>query len=287
MVDKQHWAVGSDQYVKRLKRDAPSAVPEVSLPSPRPDRPDRQREATGIHWDRNTIDWDLLTPSTVERVRARYRAVLPEYIWDAARLEGNPYTLPEVQTLLEGITVNGHTLEDQHQILALNDAYNTLDRLVGTGTFHLDKATSDLLHGQVAVHEAVESGHFRGEGQAGGGGLVGLGSLGTYQASSPGEAGATLITEHRLLLEYLADVPDPREQALVFFCAAVRRQFYFDGNKRTARLMMIGQLMSHGFDAISVSARRRLEFNTHLSELFDTGDATTMMRFLIDSRPAQ
>jgi hypothetical protein len=27
-------------------------------------------------------------------------------------------------------------------------------------------------------------------------------------------------------------------------CDATRRQFYFDGNKRTARLMMVGELMS-------------------------------------------
>jgi hypothetical protein len=33
--------------------------------------------------------------------------LLCSYVWDAAVLEGNPFTDPEVQTLLEGITVGG------------------------------------------------------------------------------------------------------------------------------------------------------------------------------------
>ena len=242
---------------------------------------------TGIDWDSSQLDFTLLKPSTPDRVRARFRAQLPEFIWDAAALEGNPYTLPEVQTLLEGITVSGHKLDDQKQILALNDGYNRLDQMVLDGSFALDKITSDRLHGLVAVHEALDAGSFRGEGASGGGGLVSLGSHGTYQASAPGEGGETLCREHLELLDYLATIVDPRERAIAYFGAATRRQFYFDGNKRTARLMMTGELMSNGFDAISISANRRLEFNTFLTNLFVSRDATTLMRFIIDSRTAR
>jgi len=44
--------------------------------------------------------------------------------------------------------------------------------------------------------------------------------------------------------------------------------------------MMTGHLMSSGFDAVSVPAARRLEFNQALDTLFTTGDATTLMAFL-------
>jgi len=284
VAHNREWAVGSNQYMKRPQRGSRgNTEPSVTLQLP---ASEHREQDTGIAWDRTRVDWEALTESTTERVRARYRSSLPEYIWDAAALEGNPYTLPEVQTLLEGITVTGHRLEDQNQILALNEAYNTVDSLVAAGAFRMDKSTSDSLHVQVAVHEAIESGNFRGEGRVGGGGLVNLGALGTYHASAPGESGSTLIEEHRALLSHLDDIDDPREQALVYFCAATRRQFYFDGNKRTARLMMTGHLMRHGFDAISISARRRLEFNDKLGRMFDTGHATEMMAFLIDCRPA-
>ena len=245
-----------------------------------------QLEETGISWDSSAVDWSLLDRSTVNRVRARFRASLPEYIWDAAALEGNPYTLPEVQTLLEGITVTGHRIADQNQILTLNDGFNLVDELVGGGRFHLDKTTSDAVHVKVAVHEAIESGYFRGEGPVGGGRLVSIGALGTFRASEPGENGASLKREFRSLTTYLLeDVEDPREQAVAYSCAATRRQFYFDGNKRTSKLMMAGHLMKNGYDAISISARRQLEFNQLLAPMFDNGDATEMMQLIIDSRP--
>jgi hypothetical protein len=155
----------------------------------------------------------------IDRVRHRFRSSFPEYIWDAAVLEGNPYTLPEVQTLLEGITVTGHRVADQDQILALNDGFNLVDELVGKRRFHVDKPTSDLIHGKVAVHGAIESGHFRGKGRMGGGGLVSIGELSQYSASEPGEEGATMKREFASLASFLLDdVEDPREQAIAYFC---------------------------------------------------------------------
>lgn len=281
--DATSWARPAAYFTGRGIR--PTSVGEGAT-SASPDDRSEQLERTGITWNADAVDWHDLATTSPARARARYRASLAEFIWDAAALEGNPYTLPEVQTLLEGITVPGYRLQDQDQILALNEAYKSLDVLVADGRYLLDKATSDLLHGQLAVHEAIESGHFRGEGTVGGGGLVSLGALGEYRASAPGAGGADLIRESRDLLAYLEQLVDPRQQAIAYFCAATRRQFYFDGNKRTARLMMTGQLMAHGYDAISISARRRLEFNEKLSTMFDTGEATEMMRFIIDCRPA-
>jgi len=284
------WARSSADAVRQQRRQAnlePSSAIESGTGSGPGSRVSRRRfEETGITWNSDAVEWSLLQHSSVERVRARFRASLPEYIWDAAALEGNPYTLPEVQTLLEGITVTGHRISDQDQILALNEGFNLVDELVGRGSFRLNKPTSDQVHAKVAVHEAIESGHFRGEGKANGGGIVSIGELGTYRASAPGENGATLNREFAdLTMNLMEDVEDLREQALAYFCAATRRQFYFDGNKRTAKLMMAGHLLANGYDAISISARRQLEFNQILAPMFDDGDATQMMQFIIDSRP--
>lgn len=273
------WARGSNQYVKRPRTGTARPEASFSLPTGA-----GRREATGIHWDSGALQLDLLTRHSPDRALARLRNALPSFVWDAAALEGNTYTLPEVQTLLEGTTVGGRPVEDERQVLALRDAFALLDAFVRDGRYMLDKRTSDRLHGVVAEHEAIESGHFRGEGRVGGGGLVSLGGLGSYRASDPGAKGGTLLDEHRQLMDYLDTLSDPREQALAYFCAAARRQFYFDGNKRTARLMMNGHLMVHSYDAISVSAVRRIEFNEHLITMFDTGDATALMQFTIDCR---
>jgi len=56
--------------------------------------------------------------------------MLPEYVWDAGVLEGNPFTFPEVKTLLYGVTVGGRKLADQEQILNLAQSSKYLLELV-------------------------------------------------------------------------------------------------------------------------------------------------------------
>jgi hypothetical protein len=129
-----------------------------------------------------------------------------------------------------------------------NWALGFLYEIVGNGQFSLSKDVSDQLHGLVARHE-VESGSFRGEGRVQGG-------------------------------EYLSTVSDARRRALIYIASATRRQFYFNGNKRTARLMMAGELMSNAYDLVSVPYSRKLEFNNALDVLFDQDDATELLRFL-------
>lgn len=48
-----------------------------------------------------------------------FQRQLPEFVWDAAALEGNPYTFPEVKTLVEGTTVGGHKLSDEAEVQGL------------------------------------------------------------------------------------------------------------------------------------------------------------------------
>lgn len=45
-----------------------------------------------------------------------------DFVYNTAALEGNPLTFPEIQTLLDGITVGGHRLSDAEQVLRLNHA---------------------------------------------------------------------------------------------------------------------------------------------------------------------
>ena len=234
------------------------------------------RERTGITWTASTIEWDRLVATTSERARFRFRASLPDLVWNAAALEGNTFTLPEVRTLLDGVTVGGRPLDDEKQVLALVDGYTHLDELVASGSFSLSKSVSDDLHRRVAVHEAIESGGFRGEGDVGGGGTVRLASgglvVGVPQSELAGRFAASA--------DFLEALDDPRERALGYFVSATRSQFYFDGNKRTARLMMTGLLMSEGYEAVSLPVARKFEFNKALDILFTDDDATPLMAFI-------
>ena len=120
--------------------------------------------ALGFHWNRSTAPGVVPTHS-IERVAFRLHRMLPEFVWDASVLEGNPFTFPEVKTLLDGVTIGGRKISDQEQVLNLAGSAKHLLALVKAGKFSLDKATFTDLHGLVARNEALEWGHFRGEGK--------------------------------------------------------------------------------------------------------------------------
>ncbi len=213
--------------------------------------------------------------------------MLPEYVWDAGVLEGNPFTFPEVKTLLEGVTVGGRKLSDQEQILNLADSSKYLIELVKQGQFKLDKDTFRSLNARVARHEALEWGHFRGEGsETTYTPDVALGQRGRF-TPLPTERGAMRLNEVfangvRALQE---NVSNPFERAAAFFLFGSIQQFFFDGNKRSSRFMMNGLLMTEGIDAISIPAVRATEFNSRMVDFYVTRDATEMMAFVLDCHP--
>jgi prophage maintenance system killer protein len=234
----------------------------------------------GFTWDRTAVPRNV-TGTDVRRALWRFEKMLPGYVYDAGQLEDNPFTYPEVQTLLEGITVGGRRLTDERQILGLSESAHDLIDLVRSGRFGMDKPTSDRLNLLIAQGEALEAGHFRGEGSIVTNVSVNMGRLGVHHPAPTERGGANL----RRIFDQgataiLTEVSDPFEQAAAYFLFAAFQQLYYDGNKRTGRAVMSGHLMSHGIDAISVPAAWKLEFNTEMADFYASKDGTRMFGFL-------
>ncbi len=121
-------------------------------------------EKLGFRWDRCAVV-PAVAPASVDRSLFRYKQMLAQFVFDARALEGNPFTFPQVQTLMDGVTVGGHKISDAQQVLNLAAAAKELLSLVKSGNFELNKPTFDRLHTLVAKEEAWEWGHFRGEGK--------------------------------------------------------------------------------------------------------------------------
>ena len=254
-MNTPRWAKGSNQYVKRPRLAPPST-------------PGEDRVLDDLRPDRARALW-------------RFRANWDSMVWSAAMLEGNPYTLPEVRTLIDGYTVGGHTTADTRQVLNLLEANRALYDLLQAGTFRPDKTTSDRLHTIIASGEAPRTGHFRGEGAATGGGTVSLGAPGRYQAPEHGEGGTDLIGLHQHLVEECAAINDTRLATSHYFCQATLAQFYFDGNKRTARMIANGMLVDAGFDAVFIPAADRAHYNDLLTNMFLYRDEQPMTDYLL------
>ncbi len=242
--------------------------------------------ALGFSWERLGQP-ETIPVHSVNRACFRFHRMLPEFVWDASVLEGNPFTYPEVKTLLDGVTIGGRQISDQEQILNLAASSKRLLTLVKANKFAPTRATFTELHTIVARGEALEWGVFRGEGEEKNYTPdVGLGVAGRYTPHPTVDGAPHLIAVFNAGLTALSDeIEHPFERALAFFLFGALQQFFFDGNKRTSRFMMNGILMSSGIDAISVPAGRANEFNEKMIRFYLSRDASEMMWFLISCHP--
>tara|TARA_R110000823_G_scaffold251238_1_gene374129 strand:- start:2454 stop:3098 length:645 start_codon:yes stop_codon:yes gene_type:complete len=190
------------------------------------------------------------------------------FVYDAVQLEGLNFTLPEVQTLMQGITVGGHRLSDQQVAVNQADAWRELFRLVRSDAFELTHRCACDLHRIAGKEEALEWGCFRS-----GGVLI----AGTDYEPPGADRLVDLFAE---MVDKLTSFEDIYDQAIHLFLTMARCQFFYDVNKRMGRFMMNGHLMNHGYPAINIPASRQLEFNELMLEFYSSGDQAKMNKFV-------
>ena len=191
-----------------------------------------------------------------------------DFIYNTSALEGNAMTYPEVETLLEGITVGGHTLSDEQQILNQNRSVTLLFFMLEQNQFDLSKQIVCQLHAEVAREEALSWGVFRD-------GNVNIGGA-DYLPPSPTQLEA--IFEEGC--DEIKHIKHPILQALSYFLFGARTQFFYDGNKRVSRLMMNGILLKSGYPMLNIKAKDKLEFNTQMIAFYDSGDYARTLDYL-------
>ena len=86
---------------------------------------------------------------------------LSELVYDAVNLEGVNMTLPEIQTLLEGITVGGHKLSDQEMAVNQAKAWKKVFELIESDSWEFSKKTALAIHNVAGFNEALSWGKFR------------------------------------------------------------------------------------------------------------------------------
>lgn len=196
------------------------------------------------------------------------RKLMPEYVYDLVHLEGNPFTFVEVQTLLDGITIGGHRLLDQTQVLNQFNGLKLLLQRVTQDNLVIDANLARTLHAQIAREEALEWGTFR---------------KGEVRISGTGHQPPPyrkLSNLYRDGIAQINQIKHPFERALVYYFWAARQQFFYDGNKRTARAMMNAILLTHGYYYLSVPAAKREAFDQMMVDFYDTADASAGMSFM-------
>ena len=201
---------------------------------------------------------------------------LPELVCDAVNLEGINFTLPEIQTLLDGVTVGGHRLQDEMIALNQTNAWRVLFDAVEGGRFSLSKEFVCELHGVIAREEALAWGVFRDGGVT----IAGTDYLPPRADKLP-DFWRRLEEKHQAVLaQSKIDIEQTYTHAISLFLQMARMQFFYDANKRLGRLMMNGILLVNGLPAINLPATRQLEFNELMLRFYPGDDEQPMQDFM-------
>ena len=190
------------------------------------------------------------------------------FVCDAVELEGIHFTLPEIQTLLEGITVGGHKLSDQQIAINQGNAWRSLFSSIREHEFQLNLEYTCQLHHIAAKEEALEWGMLRS------GGVTIAGT--SYMPPSADK----LHDSFKRMIEESALFDDIYDQAIFIFLTMARCQFFYDVNKRMGRFIMNGLLLNSGYPAINLPASRQLEFNQLMLVFYGSGDQDPMNQFM-------
>jgi Fic family protein len=195
---------------------------------------------------------------------------VPSLVYEAVNLEGITMTLPEVQTILDGVTVGGHKISDQNIVINQAKTWTYLFTLLDEGTFEFSKSIALSLHNIAGQEEAFEWGVFRS-------GNVSI--AGTDYEPPPPEKLDAIWLQTEFELEQIKDIYD---QAIAAFLKMSRAQFFWDVNKRMGRFMMNGILLNSGFPIINVPVKKQLIFNKLMLEFYSSNDMKKMNVFLRD-----
>ncbi|MGE4505968.1 MAG: Fic family protein [Desulfovibrionaceae bacterium] len=202
------------------------------------------------------------------------RKVFAELVFDVQSLEGMPFTMPEVQTYLQGVTVGGHKVSDVEKLKQQKLGWELLIEMVKEDTFNLTKEVACAIQAVLGHGEALDPGQFRS-------GQVGIAGT-EYKPPKASELDDIFASVINVILK----IENVCEQAYRLHLDFARNQFFWDANKRTGLLMLNGHLMSNGYAPLSVPAKRLVEYNAGMIRFYESGDYAEMLAFLRECHEA-
>ena len=227
-----------------------------------------QRSGFGFIWDQEAQTFQPPEPPNMKRAIWLAKKMMAEIIFDLIAMEGNPCSIPEIQTLLGGITIGGRKVSDVSQVLNLNDALIQLFQWVESGRFSLTSEIACDLHRLVSRGEALEEGVFR------------RGPVSISGTSFQPPSDQDFETGFKQMTSVAERITNPFEKGMIVFLYIARSKCFWTANRRTGLLLMNGILLAAGQNFISIPAIQQPEFRQRMIRFYESGDASELMVFL-------
>lgn len=206
------------------------------------------------------------------RMTAEQSLFLAKKKWDenvycGMKMENRAVTFPQTKTILDGVNVPGAQLDDIQAILNMRDAWRFL---LGTIDEQITLEYVCKLNEYIARNEALVWGKLRT-------GQVGISGT-DYLPPIPTET-----ESRRVLSEIMNANTTATDKALTAFAWGARSQLFWDGNKRTSLVLANKILLQAGAGMLTVQEKNMEQFNGHLLDFYNTGNAEPLKAFLYDN----
>ena len=188
---------------------------------------------------------------------------LIDNIYANARMEGLNITFPQTKTILEGVNVPNLKIDEIQVILNLRDAWNYVINNINE---NMDLKFICKINEFVARNESIAWGALRN-------GIVEI----TGTKYIPEIPNPDIIKRE---IEEILKIENPTERAIEYMLYGMRKQLFWDGNKRTSTIVANKIMIENGAGIIKVPDEHLEEFNKLLSDFYNTNNNENIKEFL-------
>lgn len=193
------------------------------------------------------------------------KKVLVSNIYNSVRLEGINTTYPDIKTILEGVNVPTLKLDEINCILNLRDAWNFI--LINIDD-EIDLNFICKVNSFVSRNESLEWGVLRN-------GRVDINGV-DYIPDIPN------MDDVKNNINDILNENNATTKAIKLMLYLMRSQIFWDGNKRTSMIVANKILISNGCGVITIKECDIKEFNTLLTEYYNTNNDEKLCLFLYE-----
>jgi hypothetical protein len=205
---------------------------------------------------------------TIEENVAWAKRNIVDYIYKSANLEGILVTYPETAALYEGITISRKMKIDD--IVAINNLKYAWRFVLGSIDYPIDYPFICKINQYVGGNSLI----------------FGAGSLRTAPVRIGGTTWKPDIPDELQIKKELSElnvIQNHTDRALSLLLYCMRKQMFFDGNKRTAMLAANHIMIANGCGVISVPVEIQDDFRRLLIKFYETNNDEEVKQFLYES----
>ena len=191
---------------------------------------------------------------------------LVDNVYASARMEGINITFPQTKTILDGVNVNSLKIDDIQCVLNLRDAWKFVINNIKE-QFNLEFVCK--VNEYVARNESLEWGTLRN-------GRVEI--TGTqYIPEIPNKED---VEED---IKEIIKIENATQRAITYMLYGMRKQLFWDGNKRTSTIAANKIMIENGAGIIKVPDEKLERFNELLTKYYDTNELQEISNFIYEN----